>query len=446
MKLRNIVAGANASIYYRLNFKNIKRVFYPKDQNDVRDAIDYARNHGYDITPKGAGSGLSGACTGGNRERVIISTLQMNKIIDVSIDEGYVDVQPGATPDEINAILQPRNVKFWVAPSSRDVATVGGILNTDGGGNDTWVNGTMRDNTRSVRMMLYDGHQISVDQNGVEADDTYLQDKLNQKGVTIDDIASSHGTLGFITQLRVAIRPFPDEDLTGALVEYEDYDTMGRTIDEMVSRNSPIRYGESIVMAHDDVRENLSPPLQILEFPSNYADELNEITDYKALAEAELEKLKETRIKLPKKNPKDGRQLALFEGYGLHDDSLRNMSHSIDQINEVLHNHGLIPFVKYGHAPSKWYLGNNEEAYGMIMHSREIRPEAQSGKRVFQTILALLDKCKELGITPKPEHKWPFSDTEKKSRIEELRRIVGDGFNSFILQEDCATPTLRTMV
>ncbi|MGV9103869.1 MAG: FAD-binding oxidoreductase, partial [Candidatus Thorarchaeota archaeon] len=245
MKLRNIVAGANASIYYRLNFKNIKRVFYPKDQNDVRDAIDYARNHGYDITPKGAGSGLSGACTGGNRERVIISTLQMNKIIDVSIDEGYVDVQPGATPDEINAILQPRNVKFWVAPSSRDVATVGGILNTDGGGNDTWVNGTMRDNTRSVRMMLYDGHQISVDQNGVEADDTYLQDKLNQKGVTIDDIASSHGTLGFITQLRVAIRPFPDEDLTGALVEYEDYDTMGRTIDGMVSRNSPIRYGES---------------------------------------------------------------------------------------------------------------------------------------------------------------------------------------------------------
>lgn len=446
MKLRNIVAGANASIYYRLDFEKIKRVFYPENTEDVRDAISYARKHEYDVTPKGAGSGLSGACTGGNRGRVIISTLRMNKILDVSTEQGYVDVHPGTTPDEINALLEPKDMKFWVAPSSRDVATVGGILNTDGGGNDTWVNGTMRDNTLRVELMLYDGREISVDKDGVESEDPELQRELNNKGLTIDDIASSHGTLGFITQLRVAIRPFPDEELIGALVEYENYDRMGKTIHEMISRNSPIRYGESIIMAHEDIRENLSPPLQILEFPEHYAEELGEITDYRQLDRAELEQLKDTRIKLPKRNPKEGTQLALFEGYGLHDDSLLNMEQSIEHINEVLREHNLIPFAKYGHAPSKWYMGNNEPAYGIIMHSREIRPKGQSGEDIFETVLALVDRCKELGITPKPEHKWPFADKDKKQRITELRKIMGRGFNSFILAKDCATSTLRTMV
>jgi FAD/FMN-containing dehydrogenase len=70
----------------------------------------------------------------------MISSLQMKEVLSVSKDQGYVDVQPGATPDEINALLAPLKMKFYVTPSSRDIATVGGMLNTDGGGNDAWVN------------------------------------------------------------------------------------------------------------------------------------------------------------------------------------------------------------------------------------------------------------------------------------------------------------------
>ena len=67
MKLRDVVMGANASMYKRIDFKRIRGAFYPKTEEDVRAAIEYARKNNYEVTPKGAGTGLSGACTGGNR-------------------------------------------------------------------------------------------------------------------------------------------------------------------------------------------------------------------------------------------------------------------------------------------------------------------------------------------------------------------------------------------
>ncbi|MFX1416353.1 MAG: FAD-binding oxidoreductase [Promethearchaeota archaeon] len=437
MKLRDIAIGANASMYYRLDFKKIRGVYYPRTEKEVLDAIAFAREHNYDVTPKGGGSGLSGACTGGNRDRIMLSSLQMAEILTISKDQGYVDVQPGATPDEINALLEPIGMKFYVAPSSRDIATVGGILSTDGGGNDTWESGTMRDNTLRVRMLTYDGRQLIVDWKGVKSDDHELEAKLNKRGMTIHDVASSHGTLGFITELRVAIKPMGTESVAAGLAEFEDYDALGNAIDQMIKRESPIRYSEAIVMAHPDVREDLNPPLLILEFLKNYEAELMEFVDFRTLEADELERMKDVRIKLPKRNPKEGNQVALFEGYGFHGDSLRNLQRSLDEIDSLLISHDLVPFAKYGHAPSKWYLGNNDPAYGLIMHSREIRPEGKSGEQLFETVLEIVGKCEELGVTPKPEHKWPFSDKAKNSRMEELREAIGEGFNTFILDDDC---------
>ena len=71
------------------------------------------------------------------------------------------------------------------------------------------------------------------------------------------------------------------------------------------------------------------------------------------------------------------------------------------------------------------------------MHSREIKPEHKTGAEVFKTVLLIVEKCEELGITPKPEHKWPFSDEVKKARIQELRQVLGGGFNDFIFESEC---------
>ncbi|MFX0108959.1 MAG: hypothetical protein ACFE7R_11790, partial [Candidatus Hodarchaeota archaeon] len=126
-------------------------------------------------------------------------------------------------------------------------------------------------------------------------------------------------------------------------------------------------------------------------------------------------------------------------------ESLRNMQRTLNEIDQLLRSHDLVPFGKYGHAPSKWYLGNNSAAYGIIMHSREIRPEGKSGTELLQVVLDIVDKCDKLGVTPKPEHKWPFDDKDKSARLSELREVIGQGFNSFILDSEC-NDVLSSMV
>jgi len=403
MKLRDYVIGANASMYYRLNFKKIKGVYYPKTEQQVVDIVTAANEHGFGVTPKGGGSGLSGACTGGNVERVMISSLQMREILTVSKDQGYIDTQAGATPDEINALLENSGMKLWVAPSSRDIATVGGILSTDGGGNDTWVNGTMRDNTQRVKMVLYNGKRLTVDLDGVKCEDPDLEAELNKHNMTLHDVASAHGTLGYITEMRLTIKPITATPVVGGVVDYPDNTAAGDALIQMIAKQTPIAYGEVIASAHKDVREGLTPPIHVIEIPENDLPGLEEIVDFKRLPSDEVAHMKDIRIKLPKRQPKEGKQVALFEGYGFHAESLENMQERIDEIDALLRSHSLEPFAKYGHGPSKWYLGDNTPAYGIVLHSREIRPEDRSGQEIYQAVLDLVQMCKKLKVTPKPE-------------------------------------------
>jgi len=437
MRIRDVVIGANASMYYKLNFRKIKGVYYPRNTQEVIAAVKHAQVNGFTVTPKGGGSGLSGACTGGDDERVMISSLQMKEILTVSKDQGYIDVQPGINPDQINEFLTPMGMHFYVAPSSRDIATVGGILSTDGGGNDTWVNGTMRDNTIRVTLVLYDGRLITVDANSVTSNDQELESRLNEIDVTLHDVASAHGTLGFITEMRLLIRPTFEEELVGGLTEFSECNALGKVLTEMIKRNSPIRYGEAITTAHKDIREGFDPPLLILEFPEESNSDIKDIIDYKPLDSEELARMKDIRIKLPKRNPNEGVQFALFEGYGFHGDSLLRLQDSLDEVDALLKERGMTPFSKYGHGPSKWYLGDNTPTYGLILHSREIKPEGKTGEELLNTVLAIVDKCEELGVTPKPEHKWPFSDVDKKKRLDEIRQVIGEGFNPFLLSPEC---------
>ncbi len=437
MRIRDVVIGANASMYYKLNFRKIKGVYYPRSEQAVIAAIKHANSNGLSVTPKGGGSGLSGACTGGNDERLMISSLQMKEVLAVSKDQGYIDVQPGITPDKINEFLAPMGMRFYIAPSSRDIATVGGILSTDGGGNDTWFNGTMRDSTIRVKMVLYDGRLLTIDTNGVKSNDPELETHLNKIGMSIHDVASSHGTLGFITELRLSIGPQIKETLVGGVAEFEECNALGRALTEMIERKSPVRYGEAITSAHIDVRENLNPPLLIVDFPADYESDMKDIIDYKPLDKEGLAKMKDIRLKLPKRNPKVGIQVALFEGYGFHGDSLLHLQDRLDMVNALLIDNGMTPFAKYGHGPSKWYLGDNTPTYGLILHSREIKPEDKSGQEMLDTVLAIVDLCEANGITPKPEHKWPYSDELKKKRLEEIRTIIGQGFNPFLLSKEC---------
>jgi hypothetical protein len=387
----------------------------------------------------------------------------LKRIHEINFEKKYAIVDPGITPDELNEIIQKEqaNWKFFVAPSSRDIATLGGILGTDGGGNDAWLAGTMIDNVLAVELFDYNNNKITIERlkdesdnlpAKVTCDNKNVEQKLQEKKLSLMDISGSHGVLGFISRIKVKIKELPKvEKQNYAIVNAKNLKSFGQVIYALIEKDIPLTYGETIVEArHPDISGKTNPPMFILEYSSEYSEQMNEILkniddiDFKFVDNEQFEIMKDIRIKMAKRNPPDGYQVALFEGYGVYGENLLRFDEIIAEINKTLETHNFIPFIKFGHAPSIWHVGN-KKIKGIIMHSREKRPENMDREMVFNGIVALVETCDKLGITPKPEHKWPFSkNTEKHKRLVELTEVFGKEFNPFIL--DCTLEELSELV
>ncbi|NHJ47025.1 MAG: FAD-binding protein [Asgard group archaeon] len=460
-KLNRFIIGANASIFQKIDPESNVKAFTPKDDVELKMAIDFAKENDLPITSKGGGSGMSGACTGSSRDKVVISSMRLKKIHEINFDEGYAIVEPGITPDELNEAIQEErpNWKFFVAPSSRDIATLGGILCTDGGGNDAWLAGTMVDNVLEVEMLDYNNNTIVVEK--VDSDvkkskiistNDDLTKKLQEKDFSLLDISGSHGTLGFVSKMKVEIKPIPEVGKNSyALAHATGLNPYGTLIYKLIEHDIPLTYGEGIVEArHPDISDKTNPPMFILEYPEKFDEKVQQICNdidcitFTSIDEEKFEYMKDIRIKMAKRNPPEGFQLAIFEGYGVYGENLLKFEEIITKINETLVSKKFTPFIKFGHAPSVYYE-DDKKIKGIIMHSREKRPDDLTPKVVFDAIVALVDLCEEIGVTPKPEHKWPYSkNTGKHKRLSELTDILGKKFNPFIL--DCSLEELADLV
>ena len=460
-KLNRYIIGANASIFQKIDPESNVKVFTPKNNVEIKIAIDFAKENDLPITSKGGGSGMSGACTGASRDKVIISSMKLKKVHEINFEKGYAIVEPGITPDELNEEIQKQkpNWKFFIAPSSRDIATLGGMLSTDGGGNDAWLAGTMADNVIEVELITYNNDTIIVEKiDGdikkakITSTNKSLRKQLIDSNFSILDVAGSHGVLGFISMMKVEIKPLPeDAQLSYSIVHANSLNAFGKIIYDLIELDIPFTYGEGIIESHHpDISGKTNPPMFMFEYPIKYDDKVkavclnNKNVEFKSVDEEEFERMKEIRINMAKRNPPEGYQLALFEGYGIYGKNLLRYEEIINKINETLRAHTFEPFIKYGHAPSVYHEGN-KKIKGIIMHSREKRPEKLTPETVFNGIVALVNTCEELGITPKPEHKWPFSkNTDKHKRLSDLTEILGKKFNPFIL--DCLLEELAELV
>ncbi|MFW9996306.1 MAG: FAD-binding oxidoreductase [Candidatus Odinarchaeota archaeon] len=434
MDLDNIAVGANASIFRKVDPTSIVKIFYPSSVEEIKQAIAFARARNLKITTKGGGSGLSGCCTGGNEKRIIISNLRLKKVLEIDTTKGIARVQPGITPDELNKIL-PKGYRFRVAPSSRDTATLSGMISTDAGGNDAWIHGTMRDNTRSTELITATGDVLKITSDGVTCPaNEKLAAELNALGFDLHDVASSHGTLGVISSLEVRISPGREAALQHGLLEFNNHNECGEAISSIIDKKLTVYYGETIIKGMETVRKKFryKDPLIIVDIAESDVDAISNIGNYKKLGSEESEHLKQLRLDLPKMNPEHGVQSAVFEGYGFSGAILPHLGDKLDLLDEILVSSDLKPFLRYGHAPSVWYTGRNSRQEGLIMHARDIRPD-MDGTTTYKIILEIIDFCKREGITPKPEHKYPYADSGKIGRLEELRKVLGESFNPFIV-------------
>ncbi|SKB73185.1 FAD/FMN-containing dehydrogenase [Parapedobacter luteus] len=133
-------------------------VVIPKDPDDLRELIAFARRHGITLIPRTAGTSLAGQVVGDGI--VVDMSKYFNRVLEVNPEERWVRVQPGVVRDDLNAYLRPYNLMFGPETSTANRAMVGGMIGNNSSGLHSIVWGDTRSHLLSANVLLDDGSEV----------------------------------------------------------------------------------------------------------------------------------------------------------------------------------------------------------------------------------------------------------------------------------------------
>jgi len=135
-------------------------VVCPRDETDVRMAVQTAREHGVSILPRAGGTSLGGQVVGASM--IMDFSKYMNQILQVNVEERWARVQPGIVRDELNAALAKHRLHFAPDPATADRANVGGMIGNNSSGTRSIIYGKTVDHVLELRVLLSDGEVLEL--------------------------------------------------------------------------------------------------------------------------------------------------------------------------------------------------------------------------------------------------------------------------------------------
>jgi len=137
-----------------------KAVVTAETEEDIAATVAYAVAAGVPITPRAAGTNLTGSAVG---EGIILDCGRMNRILELNVAERWVRVQPGLHLTEFNKKLEPHGLMYGPDPSSRDMCKLGGMLANNSAGPHTLRYGSVKDNVHAIRIHLTTGAWLAAE-------------------------------------------------------------------------------------------------------------------------------------------------------------------------------------------------------------------------------------------------------------------------------------------
>jgi FAD/FMN-containing dehydrogenase/Fe-S oxidoreductase len=132
-------------------------VTFPKNDEDLKKLILFARENHAALIPRAAGTSLAGQVVGNGI--VVDISKHFGKILEVNTKERWVRVQPGVVLDEMNKKLAPEGLFFAPETSTSSRCMMGGMLGNNSCGAHALVYGSTRDHTLEVKTLLSDGSE-----------------------------------------------------------------------------------------------------------------------------------------------------------------------------------------------------------------------------------------------------------------------------------------------
>ena len=143
--------ATDASIYQAMPVA----VLAPKTAEDIVNAIQIAAELNVPVLPRGGGTSQCGQTTG--TALVIDNSKYFRNVLDLNIDKGYVEVQPGIVLDHLNAQLKQHGLWYPVDVSTGGQATIGGMAGNNSCGSRSIAYGNMVHNVLGIDAWLANG-------------------------------------------------------------------------------------------------------------------------------------------------------------------------------------------------------------------------------------------------------------------------------------------------
>jgi glycolate oxidase len=178
-------------------------VLKPASADEISKIMQYCNNKLIPVTPRAAGTGLSGGALpvmGG----VLLSIERLNKIIEIDERNLQVITEPAVITQVLQETLAAKGLFYPPDPSSRGSCFIGGNVAENAGGPKAVKYGVTKDYVLNLEVVLPNGEIIWTGANVLK----------NATGYNLTQLmVGSEGTLGIITKIVLKLIPLPKHNL-----------------------------------------------------------------------------------------------------------------------------------------------------------------------------------------------------------------------------------------
>ncbi len=189
----------------------------------VSAVLRLAQQERLPVTPRGAGTGLSGGAVP-VRGGIVLSLEKMKRILEIDKDNLMVTVEPGVITADLHRAVEAEGLFYPPDPASLDSCSIGGNIAEDAGGPRAVKYGVTRHYVCGLQAVLPSGEIV-------ECGGKLVKDVTGYNLMQL--LIGSEGTLAVVTRMTLRLIPLPPFQVD-LLVPFDDLQSAADTVSDII--------------------------------------------------------------------------------------------------------------------------------------------------------------------------------------------------------------------